>query len=485
MRTMLVVATALIVLVACGGGGSISATGVNPMTQVVATSGTITAFGSVFVNGVRYDISAAQLQKNGKAVMQAALAVGEVATVRGHQNLSVGQGDADSVEVEDNVVGPVATIDVAGNMLTALGQTIKVTASTSFGKGVTPADLTGLAVGDPIEVSGLADATGAIVATRIGRAEAGEALQVLGTVSSFDSTAHTFKINNLAVAATNATLSGFASGQPVNDDLVVVRGTQFDATALRLTADTVESATTDPRKSADGTHAESGHVELEGLVMHYVSATDFEVDGAKVATTADTKFMGGSAMDLADNVRVEVRGMLDAHQVLVADTVEIDHVATIKLEATAAQVDAANSTLTLLGVTVTVDADTRFEDKSSAAVQLFTLHDVHDGDTVVVRAYESSAGSGKILARKFERLAPSTDVIVRGPYLATTPPKFTILGITIDASSASFGHDQIQGVMSMADFFSRAVGNIVEVEGTASGNVVTATEARIDSEADR
>lgn len=485
MRTMLVAAAALIVLAACGGGGSMSATGVTPMAQSVATSGTITAFGSVFVNGVRYDISAARLKKNGKAVTQAALAVGEVATVRGQQNLGTGQGSADSVEVEDNVVGPIATIDIAGNMLTALGQSIKVTASTSFGKGITPADLTGLAVDDPIEVSGLADATGTIVATRIGRAEAGEALQVLGTVSSFDPAAHTFNINNLVVDATNATLSGFASGQPVNDDLVVVRGTQFDATAVRLSADTVEAATTDPRESEDGTHAESGHVELEGLVMNYVSATDFEVDGAKVTTTPDTKFSGGSAMDLADNVRVEVRGMLDANQVLVADAVEIDRVAAIGIEAPAAQVDTANGTLTLLGVSIAVDADTRFEDKSDAQVQLFTLKDVHDGDTVVVRGFESPAGSGKVLARRFERLAPTTDVVVRGPFMATTAPQFTILGITIDASNASFGHDQDQGVMSLGDFFTRAVGNIVEVEGTASGNVVTATDVRIDSEEDR
>ena len=485
MRTMLVAVAALIVLVACGGGGSMSATGVTAMTQSVATSGTITAFGSVFVNGVRYDISAARLKKNGKAVTQAALAVGEVATVRGHQNLGTGQGSADSVEVEDNVVGPIATIDVAGNMLTALGQTVKVTASTSFGKGITPGDLTGLTAGDPIEVSGLADAAGTIVATRIGRAETGEPLQVLGKVASFDAGTHTFNINSLIVDATTAMLSGFTSGQPANDDLVVVRGTQFDATAVRLTADAVELATTDPRVSEDGSHAESGHVELEGLVMNYVSATDFEVDSAKVTTTPDTKFSGGSAMDLADNVRVEVRGMLDANQVLVADAVEIDHVAALKLEATAAQVDAVNGTLTLLGVTVTVDADTRFEDKSSAAVQLFTLQDVHDGDTVVVRGYESPAGSGKLLARKFERLAPTTDVVVRGPFTATTAPMFTILGITIDAGNASFGHDQDQGLMSLGDFFTRAVGNIVEVEGTASGNVVTATDVRIDSEEDR
>ena len=306
---------------------------------------------------------------------------------------------------------------------------------------------------------------------------------MLGKVAGLSG--HTLMINGLTVDFTAATPSGFASGQPANDDLVVVRGTKFDATKVLLTADTVELASTDPRKSGDGNHSASGHVELEGVISNYVTAADFQVDGAKVTTNTNTLFKGGIASDLADNVRVEVRGMLDANNVLVADAVEIERIAAIELESSAANVDAANNALTVLGVTVNVDADTRFEDKSSAQVQMFTLKDVMNNDTVLVRGYESPAGSGKILAKKFERLPPSTDVIVRGPYVAGTQPMFTILGIMIDAGTASFGHDENQGTMSLADFFTRAVGNIVEANGTLNGTTVTATDVRIDSEEDR
>ena len=71
MRTLSAAFAALVVLMALGacGGGSMSSTGMNA-TQKVATSGTITAFGSVFVNGVRYDVSAASLRKNGRSVTQ-------------------------------------------------------------------------------------------------------------------------------------------------------------------------------------------------------------------------------------------------------------------------------------------------------------------------------------------------------------------------------------------------------------------------------
>jgi hypothetical protein len=484
MKAMFVSFATLVVLVACG-GGSMSGTAVPPATQVVATSGTITAFGSVYVNGVRYDVSGATIRRNGRSVTQAALAVGEVALVRGHQNAQTGQGTAESVEVEDNVIGPIATIDIAGGKFTVLGQTVLVTANTSFDMSIAPADLTGLQPGDAVEVSGFADANGVITATRIGRAEAGEPLQVLGTVAGFDAMNHVFMINALKVDFATASVSGFTSGAPADGDLVVVRGTAFDAATTTLTATEVLRADTDPRESEDGQHSESGVVELEGLIMNFVSATDFEVDGAKVTTTTSTVFRGGSSSDLANGARVEVRGSLDANQVLVADEIEIHHIAAIGLESVASGVDAANHTLQVLGVTVTVDEHTRFEDKSDAHVQMFTLQDVANGDTVEVRGYESPAGSGHILATRLERLPPSTEVEVRGPFTATTPPQFTILGVVIDTSGAAFGSDGSHGSLSATDFFTQAVGQIVEVKGTLSGTMVTATEVGIESEEDR
>jgi hypothetical protein len=484
MKAMILSVTALVVLVACG-GGSMSGTTAPAAMQVVATSGTITAFGSVFVNGVRYDVSGATIRKNGRSVGQAALAVGEVALVRGHQNAQSGQGTAGSVEVEDDVVGPIATIDTAAGRLIVLGQAVLVTANTSYGKGIAPADLTGLQQGDAVEISGFADANGVITATRIGRAETGEPLQVLGTVVGFDATNHLFMINGLKVDFGTASVSGFASGAPADGDLVIVRGTAFDPATTMLTATEVLRADTDPRETEDGQHNESGVVELEGLIMNFASATDFEVAGAKITTTTSTVYMGGSAGDLANEVRVEVRGSLDANQVLVADEIEIHHVAAIALESTASAVDAANHTLQVLGVTVTVDEHTRFEDKSSAQVQMFTLQDVVAGDTVEVRGYESPAGSGHVLATRLERLPPSTQVEVRGLYTATTPPQFTILGVVVDASGASFGSDGSHGGMLATDFYTQAVGQIVEVKGSLSGSVVMATEVAIQSEEDR
>jgi len=221
-------------------------------------------------------------------------------------------------------------------------------------------------------VSGLPGMGGVIMATRIARAESTEPLQVLGTVGTVDTSAHTLKINALTVDFSAATPSGFASGQPAAGDLVIARGTVFDAGMVKLTATTLRLAETDRDEQAQG-----GLVEEEGFITSFTSASAFEVAGAKVTTTASTVFKNGTAADLALNVRVEVRGTLDANKVLVADVVEIERIAVIGLAATVSA--ATTNTLTVLGVTITVDANTRFEDESSAQVQMFALKDVTVG----------------------------------------------------------------------------------------------------------
>jgi len=226
--TIVLAATAALV-VACGGGGSgmsgtSSPTGLTP----VMANGTITGFGSVYVNGVHFKTTSATIRKNGQVVAQSALKVGQIARVKGSKNASDGTGTADSVDVEENVVGPIATMDTAHNTLTVLGQTVTIDAGTSFSSDVQPADITGLKGGDFVEVSGMTAADGSVTATRIERDASAGTLQVLGTVTSVDTTAHTLMINALIVNYSAANLTGFTSGQPATVDLAEVHGTTFD-----------------------------------------------------------------------------------------------------------------------------------------------------------------------------------------------------------------------------------------------------------------
>ena len=150
----------------------------------------------------------------------------------------------------------------------------------------------------------------------------------------------------------------------------------------------------------------------------------------------------------------------------------------IELQSTVTAVDTMAGTLTVLGVQITVNSSTRLEDKSSAAVEMFSLSNISVGDTVEVRGFESPAGSGKLVATRLDREAASTEVDVSGPFSAATSPQFTVFGITVDASSAALeGADG--ATLMLADFLTQAVGQNVEVRGKLSGMIVTASAVRI------
>ena len=456
-------------LVACGGGSGMSGTTPSGSAPVMAT-GTITGFGSIYVNGVHFQTTSATIRKNRQVVAQSALKVGEIARIKGSENHSDGTGSADSVDVDESVAGPIATINTTLNTLTVLGQTVKIDAGTSFSSDVKPADITGLNMNDFVEVSGLIGADGTITATRIDRAAStGTTLQVLGTLASVDTVAHTFKINALIVNYSN--LTGFTSGQPANGDLVEVQGTTFDSATTTLTATRVDKQMSDEEQAGD--HRDMEH---EGLITRFVSATDFDVAGAAVTTTSATVYRNGTAADLALNVKVEVEGSPNSSNVVVADVISFHHNGGVELQSTVTSMTA--STLTVLGVEITVTSTTRFEDRSSAQVQMFSLSNISVGDTVDVHGFESPAGSGKLVATRLDRQPASTEVEVSGPFTAGTSPQFMAFGITVDASSATL-RDAGGATLTLADFLTQAVGKNVEVSGQLSGMIVTASEARI------
>lgn len=468
--TVLLVAT----VCSCGGGGGSMFTTSN--SAPVSTMGTITAFGSVVINGIHFDISSATLTRNGVAVAQGDLAVGQIARVHGRKNMHDRNGHADHVDVDDQVVGPITSIDVAAGSFVALGQTVTVDSGTSFKRDLDGLDA--LAVGDVVEVSGLVAADGHIAATRIERKNGTTNFQVIGTVADLDGTAHIFKINALTVDYSAAMLNDFTGGAPANGDVVEVKGSVFDTAATKLTATRVEPADDETR---DADHGDE--IEREGLITRFVSATDFDVAGKPVTTNASTTFEGGTAADLALNVRVEAEGSLDASNVLVADKIEIKKAGIAELRGNITAVDATAGTITLLGVTVTVTADTRLEDKSDADVEHFSLTDLAVGDTVEVRGFENPVGSGAVTATRLERERPRTTVIVGGFFQAGTAPQFTILGIAIDATNAEITKD-FHTPLTIDEFLAQAPGHVVFVRGTLNGTTVMADTVRLATRED-
>ncbi len=487
MKKLALIFGALIALTlaGCGGGGSGSSVSPPPppppptggIGRTGIAIGPISTFGSVVVNGVRYDTTSASFTINDASGVESDLSVGQIVVVKGEIDSNGTTGTANEVIFDDSVKGPVQSIDLAGSSLVVLGQTVLVSVDTSFDDNISPASLDGLTVGDIVEVSGLPDANGNIVATRIEAKPAGTPFEVHGNVSSLDSANFRFNINSLVVDYSGATLDNFPGGQITEGDFVEAKGTTLGATGeLIATSVELENAL------ADG--QDGDRIEIEGFITRFVSPTDFDVSGFPVTTTANTVYVGGDETDLGLNIKVEVEGDLDANGVLVAEEVDIRRAKAVRARATIDSVDANAGTVVLLGITVTTDELTRFEDKSNAQVEPLTIDDIAAGNFVEVRGDEFPAGSGNILASIFERDDPDPETRLQGFVETVSDPSLTILGVTIETNGATIFRDENDLVISSTEFFNRvAAGDLIQAQGTESADtVITAEEIEFELE---
>jgi cytoskeletal protein CcmA (bactofilin family) len=463
----LVVVTATVV--ACGGGyGSSSQPPMQPpppAAKSTVTVGAITGFGSttVSLNGMQFQAGGASVSIDSKGAQVTDLHTGDMVQVKGHHDSDTDEDVADEIDFHGNVQGPVSAIDTTAQTLVVLGQTIVVSADTSFDDNIAPASLAGVHVSELVEVSGMVAADGSIAATRIAAKAAGSPFLVLGTTSATDSVAKTLNINALVVEFSGAALSGFASTGPADGELIAVTGTTIESNGA-LQATRLELLT-----SEDMRDDQDDAARVEGLITRFASASDFDVAGHPAATSASTQFDGGTAADLALDVHVEVEGTIDAAGVLEADEVRIAKAADVRITAQVDAVDAGAETLTLLGIQVSVDAMTRFDEHQSRDDRSFSLAEVQVGQWLEVRGAQSGAGSNMVTAMRLERQEPQSRVRLMGPVNAATAPNFTLLSTAVATTATT----EFSGIDS-GSFFATAVGRIVSVRGTWDGSTLTA-----------
>ncbi|MFK8016417.1 MAG: DUF5666 domain-containing protein [Gammaproteobacteria bacterium] len=374
----------------------------------------------------------------------------------------------------NDLEGPITagSIDVDAGTFEVLGQIVRVVATTLFDSDISPPSLAGLADGDAVEVSVQPDGNGAYTASRIERDDDAGDFEITGVVSALDSVALRFNIGALVVDYSSATLEDFGSGMIADGDTVEVEGNALDANGVLL-------ATKVENETPGFTGADGDFGSFEGFVTRFVSITDFDVDGFPVTTTAQTVFDDGVASDLALGVRVEIDGSLDANGVLVATKVDFEDAednAQIEVEAPVEAVDAAASTVTVLGLTVFVDGSTLIKDDTDANLTPFTLADLMVGDYVEIKAYFDTASANRLTAVLLERDDDDDgEVSIEGPASAIAQPNLSIAGVAI-ATVGNTEFEDINDLPISADAFFGSIsdGDLVEADGAWDGTTLTA-----------
>jgi hypothetical protein len=468
------------VLVACGGGGggdsaSQAPTATTPSAPNASTAaivdGTITGFGSVIIDGQRFDDSLAKVLFANKPDSQTAGTLGDLHTGM-HVQAEVKDGALQNVVVNFALVGTVGAVDTAAGTLNVFGQTIK---TTSTGQLPTVFDgfssLSQLAVGDLVKVSGTVASDGSITATRIERKlkDGSEFLRISGPVQNLDTTAKTFTlVGNGTVTVSYADAKLMPTGAVIeNGKLVSVVSANAPAASGGknvLNASVVEIKA---RKLPD-----SSDTTVGGPINDFQSLASMRIGDVVVDASAAALKEGTVAADVVNGALAQAHGTVK-DGTMKADSLRVfKNDTALKAQLIGQVTDYVSlANFTLRGTVV---------DASAAKFTQGSAADVAAGAWVQVTGQLTPAG---VKATEIAVQPPPADKPARlaGAITAvdTAGKSFTLLGTTVKvADTTKFSPDG----KTLANL---VAGVVVSVDGSysATSGVFTATSVTVTSTA--
>jgi hypothetical protein len=525
-------------LSACGGGGggSAASSGATAAPTVAAaaagttSTGVITAFGSVFVGGHEFATGKARFiddDTDASSGSAAGLEVGMVVDVKPSKDSSKDKPDADELHIHPLARGFVDVADTAAGTLKVMGQTVLLTSSTNFSDHracatalpatctavATAAGLTDTASGNPsnyVAVHGYlySSTTGSanIVATLVSVADAPVIPTGLETASGVKRA--NFKAEGLVLAvATNSVTVGGLTVDLSSAKCLVAKVQTACAAAFSVgqvvavgsaVAPTLPATTlvADFARLASKTSVDSSGsaVEMEGVVSSTTSAS-FVLRGVTIDASA---LAAGTTLPAVGDV-VRVLGTVAASgQSVTASSVVILHTSSsvkLGLEGDASAVSTVTAgtsyTVSVLGQTVTVNAQTRLMDmsvrgwdsKPDPAANPFnvstfaTYLDASVSKHLVIKAETDAAGN--LVAHSLAIMRTSAAASVAGlvdaspavvnSTLTGTPTTLSVHGLSISADPAALrvpGRQQPASVTIVA-------GDQVVARGTWANGTLT------------
>lgn len=444
-------------LIACGGSG-VGDGGIDstPPTTTGVSSGTITGFGSVFVNGIKFNTDNASIFRGDDQLnVVRDLQIGMLVRVEGDLQNSI----ASSVSFDEDVKGP-ADGPATGNILSVMGQTIITDPATIFNN----TSLSTITAGDILEISGLRNADDDLVASFIERKSSPANVHrysVIGNVRNLDTNARTFNIDNLSINYSAANINDLAGGNPVAGQLVEVKddNRSYVPASSNLIATKVE-----PQNRLGNGGVAGAKVEIESIVTQVNSASEFVIGNLVVRTSTSTRFLFGTSDNIVAGARLEVEGTVDDNGILSASKVKFeDNDARLQAQVDSNGVNTVAGTITLLGIPVSITSETQMADKRDNNSSL-SLSNIQDGDYLEIHGFIGA--NNLFVASELIRDKNDSKVEIRGPASAkdSTAGTVTILGLTLNTSSVTEFQGMDDQLIAASQFFDSIIAGLTVVK---------------------
>lgn len=432
-------------------------------------SGLISAFGSIYVDGERFDTDGATVSANGVSATLDDLKVGMNVNFI-YQTDEQGATSVTSIHYESDIEGVIDSIDRNNQIITIAGLVVQYNDQTHFWT----TSETELVPGTRVEVSGFPQADGRFFATFIEPdVELENYTELAGIITELDTDKQIFHFGDLRISYANARLPQSALA---NYQAVEVKGNLEDA---MFVASDIEFDDVDFAIDIE----ELNKAEIKGVVTAYVNGTnEISLNNTTYALTSNVQVSGGSLASLAvgDYVELDIDLSKSPAQV---QKIEIKTATSSfeygKLEGFITGIDVDADSINVNGMTFIVNPFTRYEDDNDHYIHFANLQVndfvevvfVDDGAQYVVKKLERE-----------ERAEAYYDAESRGIISQLDTERVTVNGVTYTFASANrfVINDRL---VTQSDFVAAlAVGMQIEIEGYYNNaNQFVATEFELEN----
>lgn len=351
--------------------------GTGDRVELASAYGTVSGFGSIYVNGVHFDTDTAEVEIAGEVASEEELVVGMVVDVVGEIDSNGKTGVAQKIRAERVLRGVIEEVDEIGSgrkAIYVLGQVVYVNEDAT----VVGTTFTELAPGLGVDVSGFVTDNGLITATYIAKQNLDisvDALEVEGYISTVDEAAETFTLKNLTVEIAGARFVGgtardLAMGRRVHVvGTLVEDGKTLQASHIEFIAKAIENGRS---------------VSLEGVIRNLLASEEFTLQGVRVDIRT-ARIENGTLNEIETGAQVVAFGSL-IEGVLKAERIRIKPLNTERFRGAVTNIDLANKTFILRDLEFQVTRYTQFKDESRSMERHFNFENLRSGEEVEVFA---------------------------------------------------------------------------------------------------
>ena len=478
-KLLLLSSSCSLILSGCGEStSSVSSTGTDLVSTAqdtpVSVVGRITAFGSIFVNGVKYAVDNASLKNDRpdgiKTLNESDLKIGMVVNINGNRNGT--RGNATSISYNELIAAPVTSVTVDSDGIGSLmagGKQINVSETTMFHGDGSRESLQTIIRGDWIQVSGYVGSDGSIDATMISfetEAKHANRAELEGVVSNLDATTQHLTLNGIDVDYSGAIMT--PASRSLADGISVEVSGKIDIASNTMLAKHIKldrsSSDLDKEDSESNDEDENHELELQGIVSDAATG-QFTLAGVAVIYDATTRLSGLTIEQIQDGLFLEeVEGRYNAEGQLVASKIKVENhsingvsderhsAKQLKLSSAISAIDADSSTLTVMGYDVSITASTLLKDNGQGRYR-FNITSLSIGDYVDVVLIKNTQGGYTL--KKLQREQMESASSLKGVVSQVNDDGSVIVGMTTVAlpagNTATVGQKiEVEGMFDLA-----------------------------------